>query len=382
MPDMLNQDQLKILIIDDEEVVLDSCTLILGEENYQIATAINGELGISLVKEFRPDLVFVDLKMPGLSGFQVIEGIVAIDPNIVTIVITGYATLSSAIEAMKKGAYDFLPKPFTPDEFRLVTRRGIDRRKLVLETIALRKEKEMLREHFAAIVSHELRSPLSAIQQNLFVLTSELSTRLTEEQNRRLERIKIRIGDLLKLISTWLQVISGDIGQIQENFKPTSILSVISKAVESVEPHAMRKEIEISSSIEEPLSLVNGDEVTLVEVLVNLLTNAVKFSRLGSRVQIQARQEEHEMVISVVDSGVGISREDLPHIFGDFYVGRSGSTGEGGSGVGLAISRRIVEAHHGSLSVESDLGKGSTFTIRLPIQVQPEDKQLSDYKTI
>src|SRR3990172_6515279 len=153
-------DKFKVLIIDDEEVVLDSCSQILENDDYQIATAMDGSLGLKLVEEYQPDLVFVDLKMPGISGFEVLEKIRETDQTIVTIVITGYATVSSAVEAMKSGAYDFLPKPFTPDEFRLITKRGAEKRRLVLETIALRKEKELLREHFAAIVSHELKTPL------------------------------------------------------------------------------------------------------------------------------------------------------------------------------------------------------------------------------
>ena len=113
----------RILVIDDEKVVLDSCTAILANSgNYEIATASDGVLGLELIPEFQPDLVFVDLKMPGISGLEVIERIHALDSTITTIVITGFATVSSAVEAMKQGAYDFLPKPFTPDEFRLITR--------------------------------------------------------------------------------------------------------------------------------------------------------------------------------------------------------------------------------------------------------------------
>jgi len=119
----------RILIIDDEEVVIDSCTQILRGSHYNLATAMNGDQGLKLVTEFQPDLVFVDLKMPGISGLEVLEKIRNLDPNIVNIVITGYATVNSAVEAMKNGAYDFLPKPFTPDEFRLITQRGLDRRR-------------------------------------------------------------------------------------------------------------------------------------------------------------------------------------------------------------------------------------------------------------
>ena len=360
----------KLLIIDDEEIVLDSCTQILAGDDLQIATASNGTLGLQLIKEFMPDLVLVDLKMPGISGLDVIEGIHDIDPNMVAIVITGYATVSSAVEAMKKGAYDFLPKPFTPDELRLIARRGLEKRKLILEATTLRKEKEMLREQFAAIVSRT-QSPRRAPAES-YVLVDELSNQLTEEQRGRFERMKTSISDLINLILTWLRVLSVDVSKIQETFHPTSIASAASKAVETVQTHAARKDIEIVSSIEEPLKLVNGDEGTLVETLVNILNNAVKYSRTGSQILLKAEEDETDVLISVTDSGIGISKEDLPYIFNDFYSGKSGQAVEKGSGIGLAITRRIVEAHHGVISVESELGKGSTFMIRLPALKVPE----------
>jgi signal transduction histidine kinase len=359
--------QSKILIIDDEEIVLDSCKQILKGSSHRIATATNGTLGLNLLNEFHPDLVYVDLKMPGISGLDVIEKVHEFDPTIVTIVITGYATVSSAVEAMKNGAYDFLPKPFTPDEFRLITQRGLDRRSLILETIALKREKEMLREQFAAIVSHELKSPLSAVQQNLFFLMDELSGQLTEDQIQRFERMKIKINDLIEMIHTWLRVLSVDVNKIKEKFKATEVKSIISKSLESVQPHAIRKDIELSSSIKEPLGCVNGDEGTLVEVVVNILGNAIKFSRTGGQVSLHAEKVGEEIQISATDHGIGIAKEDLPYIFNDFYVKRSDQIAEQSSGLGLAIARRIVEVHGGFVSVESELGKGSTFVIHLPL---------------
>ncbi len=362
----------RILIIDDEEVVLDSCAQILKGSGCQIAIAMNGDLGLKLVSEFQPDVVFVDLKMPGISGFEVIEKIHQSDPTVVTIVITGYATVSSAVEAMKNGAYDFLPKPFTPDEFRLITQRGLDRRRLVLETIALRREKEMLRENFAAIVSHELKAPLGAVQQNLFVLVDELAGQLTQDQKSRFERMKNSINDLINLILMWLRVLSVDVAKIQETFNLIQVGPVISKAIERVEPHAARKDIEIISHINQALAPVNGDEGTLVETLINILGNAIKYSRTSSRIVIRAEKSGNEILISVADTGVGISKEELPYIFNDFYTGKSSPSVEKGSGIGLAVARRIVEAHHGSISVESEPGKGSIFSIHLPVAAAKE----------
>ncbi|MEW6717192.1 MAG: response regulator [Chloroflexota bacterium] len=367
-------DEARLLIIDDEEVVLDSCSQILAGSNYQIATAINGNLGLQLMEEFHPDLVFVDLKMPGISGFEVLKEIQEYDPSIVTIVITGFATVDSAVEAMKKGAYDFITKPFTPDEFRLITQRGLEKRKFIIETEALKREREMLREHFAAIVSHELKSPLSAVRQNLYFLADELSDTLTEDQINRFERLQERIDDLVKLIHTWLRVISVDIEKIKDEFKTTSMTMVISKAIESVQPHAIRKDIEILASVKEPLTPVMGDEGTLVEALVNVIGNAVKYSRLGSKVKVSAKEKDNNLEISVKDTGVGIAPEDAPNIFKDFYVGKSRPKEERGIGLGLAITKRIIEAHNGTITFESKLGKGSTFTICLPVISQVQKK--------
>lgn len=357
----------KILIIDDEEVVLDSCTQILEGGPYHAATAMDGTFGLELVREFHPDVVFVDLKMPGISGFEVLQKISEFDPTIVTVVITGYATVDSAVEAIKKGAYDFLPKPFTPDEFRVITQRGLERRRLVLETTALRREREMLREHFAAIVSHELKAPLGAVQQNLFALEHELSDQLDESQAERLGRMKASIDNLLKLIHTWLRVISTNMQVLQENFQPTSITDVITKAVESVEPHATRKDIKITTTFDKDIDLIHGDEVTLGEAIINIVSNAIKYSRMGSKIRIKASVEENKVIIAVTDRGVGIAEEDLPFVFDDFYIAESAPEAERGSGLGLAITRRIIEAHSGSISVESALEKGSTFMIRLPV---------------
>ena len=360
----------KILIIDDEDIVLNSCTHILANSGYQIVTARNGTLGLEMLEQENPDLVFVDLKMPGISGMEVLEKIQEYDSTIVLIVITGFATVSSAVEAMKKGAYDFLPKPFTPDEMRLIARRAIDKRKLVLETIALRREKEMLREQFAAIVSHELKSPLGAVQQSMYGLASDLEDKLSEEQKNKIERLQSRIADLLKLVNTWLRAISVDISTIRENFEPTSIVETVSKAVENIQQHAVRKDISIETSLKEPFGPINGNEVTLVEALVNIIGNAVKYTQMGGHIIVTAREEDKKILVEIKDDGVGISAEDLPHVFDDFYVGRTKPEGERRSGVGLAITKRIIEAHDGSISVDSELGKGSTFVILLPILKQ------------
>jgi len=356
----------RILVIDDEEVVLDSCMQILDGELCRVTTANNGAEGLKRLDEAAPDLVFLDLKMPGLSGLEVLERIRAKQPLMVVIVITGYATVSSAVEAMKKGAFDFLPKPFTPEELRLIAKRGLEHSRLVQQTVALRREKEMLRENFAAIVSHELKSPLGALQQNLYALVGDLEDKLSEEQQQRFTRLQTRLDDLLKLIHSWLRVFTVDIKGLKETFKPICVPEIVAKAVETVQPHATRKALEIETAVADGLPLINGDEGTLTEVLVNLMGNAVKYSFPNQKIRVRAEAQNSEVVVSVTDTGAGIAKEDLPHLFQDFSRGQSQPEGVSGCGLGLAISHRIVEVHGGSITVESESGKGSTFIVHLP----------------
>ena len=347
--------------------MLDSCTQVLAGGDCQVTTASNGAQGLKLVTEIQPDLIFLDLKMPGLSGLEVLEKIRAQHPLMVVIVITGYATVTSAIEAMKKGAFDFLPKPFTPEELRLIARRGLEHGRLVQQTVALRREKEMLREIFAAIVSHELKSPLGALQQNLYGLVAELEDKLSKEQQERFARLQTRLDDLLKLIHSWLRVFTVDINKLKETFQPVALAVVVAKAVESVQQHATRKAIEIQASVAEPLPRIQGDEGSLTEVVVNLLNNAVKYSFPYGAIRLRAEAQGRQVLVSVTDTGVGIAKEDLPHLFQDFARGHSQPEGVTGCGLGLAISRRIIEVHGGSISAESHPGKGSTFTFNLPV---------------
>jgi signal transduction histidine kinase len=357
----------KILIIDDEEVVLDSCTAVLDGADCQVATANNGAEGLKRLEALQPDLIFLDLKMPGLSGLEVLEQIRAKHALMVVIVITGYATVSSAVEAMKRGAFDFLPKPFTPEELRLIAKRGLEHSRLVQQTVALRREKEMLRENFAAIVSHELKSPLGALQQNLYGLVAELEDKLSEEQQQRFTRLQTRLDDLLKLIHSWLRVFTVDINKLKETFKPVSVAEIVAKAVESIQPQATRKAIEIAPAVADGLPPINGDEGSLTEVVTNLLGNAVKYSFPNHKIRVRAEARDAEVLVSVTDTGVGIAKEDLPRLFQDFARGQAQPEGVSGCGMGLAISRRIAEVHGGTITVASEPGKGSIFTIHLPL---------------
>ena len=137
-------DQVQILVIDDEQIMRDGCSRILSKNGWSVLTAENGKKGLEEI-QCHPesiDVILLDLMMPGMSGMEVLDQVRTIDPNLLVIVITGYATVESAVEAMKKGAYDFIPKPFTPDQLRIVVKRALERRSLQKEAEFLRKERE------------------------------------------------------------------------------------------------------------------------------------------------------------------------------------------------------------------------------------------------
>jgi len=354
-----------VLIIDDEEFMLDSCCQVFTKEGYQTETAKDGDAGLQKFKETKPDLVLVDLKMPGKSGMQVLEELRTIDSNCVAIVITGYATIESAVEAMKHGAYDFLPKPFTPDELRIIVRRGLERRQSIEETEKLREEKEMMRYNFVTMVSHELRSPLAAVQQNLMVITGGLVGEIPEKTNQMLLRMKERIKGLISLISDWLDLSRIESGEMVTKMEPVDLKIILSEVMEMMKPLADEKKVTLRFTAPEKYPSIVGGRETLQMLFTNLIHNGIKYNRKGGKVEVILENEDQGTKIIVKDTGVGIPREKLPLIFEQFYRVKK-KEAVVGSGLGLSIVKKIVEAHSGSIGVESELGKGTTFTVCLP----------------
>jgi signal transduction histidine kinase len=339
-----------ILVIDDEESMRDSCSKILLKDGFLAETAEDGSTGLEKARKAKPDLEIKE-----------------IEPNIIAVVITGYATVESAVEAMKKGAYDFLPKPFTPDQLRIIIKRGLERRELILETESLRKEKKLMEENFITMVTHQLRSPLVAVQQYFEVLLAGMVGEIQEKQRGMILKGRNRLEGLLNLINDWLDVARLDSGQIVDKLRLLSLKKVLSKVVEDLRPLTQENNISLKLGSCSENDLVQGDEDTLEQVFSNLITNAIRYNKPKGQVIINIRENKDFIVTEVQDTGIGISKDHLTFIFDQFYrVKRTEDQKIKGTGLGLSIAKKIVEAHGGSIQVSSKEGKGSTFTVLLP----------------
>lgn len=356
-----------ILVIDDEEAIRDSCCQVLTRAGYRTQTAPDGNIGLEKVAEARPDLVLVDLKMPGISGMDLLEKIAEIDASIVSVVITGYATVEAAVEAMKRHAYDFLPKPFTPDQLRIVAKRGLERRRLVIEAERLRREKQMMRENFVTLVSHQLRSPLASVRQYFGVIKEGFAGDVTDKQKQIIEKANKYIDDLMRLINDWLDMSRIDSGHIADKFELVALEPVLSGIVELAKPLADAGLVSLELTTQNSSPKVHGDRESLKQAFANLVNNAIRYNRQGGRVAVSIKEQGNELVVEIADTGIGISEENLPFIFDEFFRVKSHETQHvTGSGLGLPIAKRIIETHSGHIHIHSELGKGTTFTILLP----------------
>jgi two-component system sensor histidine kinase/response regulator len=356
-----------VLVIDDEQAMRDSCRQVLTKNGYRIETAEDGDSGLDKVREIQPDLVLVDLKMPGLGGMEVLERISEIDPNIVSVVITAYATIESAVEAMKRHAYDFLTKPFTPDQLRVVVKRGLERRRLAIESARLQREKELMKENFITLVSHQLRSPLASVKQYFGVLREGFAGDVSSKQKEMIEKAGRYIDDLLQLINDWLNMSRIEAGNITNTFETVDLVPVFSDIMELLELLAETRKVALKLDLRDGPSVIEGDLESLREAFSNLISNGINYNREGGTVTVSTREKGDDLVVEIRDTGIGISRDNLHFIFDEFFRAKSKEARDvRGSGLGLPIAKRIIEAHDGFIKVDSEIGKGSTFSVFLP----------------
>ena len=358
-----------IIVIDDDETMRRACQAALRRIGYTIETFPDGPAGLKRIDEAEPDVLIVDLKMPRMGGMEVIANLKQMGLDTVIVVITGFATVSTAVEAMKAGAYDFIPKPFTAEELRAIIARAVERYRLSKEAKRLRAEKVAQARKFITFVSHQLQSPLGAVKQYLDVLLHQMDAETPAQHRQWIDRSSKKISEMLQIIADWLTLSKVEGGQLATERTPIRVQDLLPDLLEGLHAAADEAQITLGNGVPCDLPAIVGDDQALRMLLSNLVANGIKYNKSGGSVTIAAETTaEADMVeIVVADTGIGISPEHLPLVFDDFYRVKDASTrGTGGTGMGLAICKKIAEELGGQISLTSAPGQGSTFTVTLP----------------
>lgn len=350
--------KIKILIIDDEDIVLRSCLRILKNDDYEIDTAYSGEEGLGRTKEKDYDIVITDLKMPGLSGMEVLATLRKNKPEVTVIIFTGYATVENAREALKMGAFDYIPKPFTNEELRTVVDNAVKSREKSSDAGML---------DLMAIVSHEMKSPVSAVHTTAETLYRGYLGNLDPEQQKTVEKILRNCQYLEDIIRSYIDLSKMDIDNLESFSQNIDLVAdVIQPVIEIPEYADNLKQMPIVTEYAfRPR--VNGDPNLLKIVVTNLLNNAIKYGTEKTPVTVRVAEARDAVQVSIRNEGVGISQEDIDQrLFKKFSrLKQKGTEGVKGSGLGLYICKKIVEKHHGRIWVESKVGEYAAFFFTL-----------------
>lgn len=480
--------KISVLIVDDEDRIRGVCSKMLVHEGYDVAQAANGEAGLAMIAQRHFDIILLDLLMPGMSGLEALGQIRALHPDTVVIVITGYATLDHAVDAMKKGAFDFVSKPFSPQDLRLVVTKAIEhirtledisneksrmrtminhlaggvmatdtRRQValanhafinlmdyrgpspigapvdmlvpnekilgmidqaldmapdqfaeitaeisvlprgqieerivgvrcvpfrdrlgrnlgsitVLHDITAVKKMDQMKSDFVSMVSHEIRGPLNSVLMQQKVILDELAGDITDKQREILTRASEKIKSLVDLSSELLDLAKMESGLINMEKEELQLAAVLADQVSFHRPRAQAKKIALELMPLDDLPPVLANRVNMEEVLTNLISNAINYTPENGRISISAQSDGDYVCVSVADTGLGIAPEELERIFTRFYRVKNEKTRYIiGTGLGLPIVKSILEAHHGRIEVQSKEGRGSTFSVYIPVALK------------
>jgi len=353
-------DRASLLIVDDERGPTESLRMIFKPE-YDVFTAPGGKEALEILHQAPIDVVTLDLRMPGMPGIEVMEHIKRYDPDIEVIVVTGYASLDSAIRGLRHRAFDYVTKPFDVPQISDLVHRAVARRRAALRA-------RRIKEDFLANLSHELRTPLSAIIGYNSILTEELQAGLTEDQQGAFDRIQANSQKLLNLIETVLLLNSLEAGEVELAPSTFDLNDMLERAARHFAPAARQRQLVLRVEAASAPLLIASDEHKLERVLWALIDNAVKFTPHGFVVlSAWANPTGESFSIRVRDTGIGIPEEELPHLIeGVVHKQSAGDPHHHGLGLGLRMASRLTEFLGGELRVESHAGAGSQFTVTLP----------------
>ncbi len=374
-----------ILVVEDEAGTRTTLCAILEDAGYKVTGLEKGARALAIIKTHAFNVIITDIRLPDADGLEILELAKEINPDVAVVVMTGYASLETAVNAVNEGAYAYFVKPINMDEMKttivnalrqqklsLENKRLVDdlqqSNKLLFETNEELRKATQAKSEFLAHMSHELRTPLNVVIGFSELLLDGVPGKVNDEQRQCLGDILSSGQHLLELINDILDLSKIEAGKIKPKPENLNLADVINGVVQTVKPMLIENKHKIRVSIDRELPQVHADRSRLRQIFLNLLSNAIKSTPDGGKLAIKTGRKGDWCHVSVVDNGIGIREEDQRRIFEPFTQAESlPHRKRAGTGLGLALTRQFVEAGGGKIWVESKYGRGSKFTFTLPL---------------
>ncbi len=365
-----------ILVVDDQPVNLKVIASVLGKE-YALSIANSGHNAIKILENNSPDLILLDVMMPEMDGFEVCQLIKTNErtKHIPVIFLTAKTDIDDVVKGFQCGAVDYIAKPFSSTEVKarvqnhLNLKHALDELKIANDRL---NELNATKDKFFSIIAHDLRTPFTsivALSEMLVLFIKEKNYEGIEEYAALIEQSSNHAMDLLSNLLAWARSQTGRI-----EFKPEklNLSGLLNETAQMFDQIAMPKNITIVRDYTENLE-VFADKQMIGTVLRNLISNAIKFTRPGGEISLLAKPGPDHMMVTVSDTGVGISEERLKKLFRiEYNESTYGTANEKGTGLGLILCKEFMEKHDGRIWAESEAGKGSAFCFSLPLSVSIE----------
>jgi two-component system, sensor histidine kinase and response regulator len=368
---------LKLLIVDDEPGIRSGAIRVLKDFtvgypfmdedfSFELFEAETGEKAIEMIDSKPFDIILLDNKLPGIDGIEVLEYIKNKEYDISVMMITSFASLELAIKATNNGAFNFVPKPFTPLELKTSIENITKNLFLKRMTRKMKEEGKQIRFQFLSVLSHELKSPINAIEGYLRMMKDKQVGDNLEDYMEMIDRSIERIKGMRNLILDLLDLTRMESGKKNRDLRLIDIVEITRTVIDSIEPLAIQKNIKVSMDNDDTL-FITADKNEMEIILNNLISNAVKYNKEDGKVFVTLKKKGNTINIAIEDTGIGMTEDEMGLLFQDFVrIKNSKTKFVTGSGLGLSIAKKMVELYKGTIKIESTPDVGSKFIVNIP----------------